>query len=220
MKIGIVPMSGKPYHAGHDGLVRLAARENDEVHLYVSTSDRDEVSGEAMAKVWRDQIEPTLPGNVQVTYGGSPVLNAFKDLGQASERNSHDTYRLYSDPEDVAANFPDDRLAKYAPNLFNAGRVGRRPVERTSTVDVSGTKMRGFMTSGDKESFMRYLPKGLDGEAVWDTLRSMRPQPKVKPPPKKAKEPKQPAKKGKKPVKGEALLRRYVRSVLAVTASL
>ena len=33
-------MAAKPYHAGHDGLVRIAASENDEVLLFVSTSDR------------------------------------------------------------------------------------------------------------------------------------------------------------------------------------
>ena len=38
--IGLVPMSAKPYHTGHDGLVRIAASENDEVLLFVSISDR------------------------------------------------------------------------------------------------------------------------------------------------------------------------------------
>lgn len=204
-KIGIVPMSAKPYHAGHDGLVRLAAKENDEVHLYVSTSDRDEVSGAAMAQIWKDQIEPTLPGNVRVEYGGSPVLKAFQDIGKASEANSKDTYLVYSDPEDAAANFSDDKLQKYAANLFAAGRVKTRPVERTSTVDVSGTKMRGFLASGDKKSFLKYLPKGIDGNAVWDTLLSMKPEPKVK-------GGKKPA--AKKAVKGEALLRGFIRGVL------
>lgn len=211
-KIGIVPMSAKPYHAGHDGLVRLAAKENDEVHLYVSTSDRDEVSGAAMAKVWKDQIEPTLPGNVKVEYGGSPVFKTFQDIGKASEANSPDTFLIYSDPEDAAANFPDASLQKYAPNLFAAKRVKTRPVERTSTVDVSGTKMRGFLASGDKKSFLKYLPKGLDGNAVWDTLLSMKPEPKAVKGKKPAAAPKKaPA---KKPVKGEALLRSFIRGIL------
>ena len=220
-KIGIVPMSAKPYHAGHDGLVRLAAKENDEVHLYVSTSDRDEVSGAAMAQIWKDQIEPTLPGNVKVEYGGSPVFKTFQDIGKASEAGSKDTYLIYSDPEDAAANFPDASLQKYAPNLFKAGLVKTRPVERTSTVNVSGTKMRGFLASGDKASFMKFLPPGLDGDQVWDTLQAAKPAPKAAKTPKKPAEKAAPAAKaapGKKPakksVKGEALLRSYVRTVL------
>lgn len=204
-KIGIVPMSAKPYHAGHDGLVRLAVRENDEVHLFVSTTTRDSVSGEAMAKIWKDQIEPTLPGNVRVTYGGSPVANAWKDMGEADKAGTRDTYRVYSDPEDAATNFPDTSFIKYTPNLFADGRVMRRPVERSSTVDVSGTKMRGFLDSGDKGSFLRYMPPDIDGNKVWDTLQAMRPGPKA-PGPKKP-----PAK--KRPV-GESLLRTFVRMLL------
>lgn len=202
-KIGIVPMSAKPWHLGHAGLVRLAAKENDEVHLYVSTSDRDEVSGQAMAEIWKTQIEPTLPDNVQVTYGGVPVLNAFKDIGKASEENSTDTYKIYSDPVDAAANFGEDKLAKYASNLYKAGRIKTRPVERTSTVDISGTKMREFLKTGDKKSFLKFLPKDLNGDYVWDTLKAAQPQPKVKG-----------GKGGKKAIKGEALLRQFVNLVV------
>ena len=39
--IGLIAMSAKPYHAGHDGLVRWAANENDIVYLFVSLSDRN-----------------------------------------------------------------------------------------------------------------------------------------------------------------------------------
>ena len=196
-KIGIVPMSAKPYHAGHDGLVRLAAKENDEVHLYVSTSNRDVVSGDAMAKIWRDQIEPSLPNNVVVTYGGSPVGNVWKDVGEADIAGSEDTFRIYSDPEDAATNFPDDLMQKYASGIFQAGRLTRRPVERTSTVNVSGTKMRAFLTAGDKKSFLKFLPKGIDGNVVWDTLTTMKPSPKPKT--------------LKKSVKGESVIREFVR---------
>lgn len=197
-KIGIVPMSGKPYHAGHDGLVRLAASENDKVHVFVSLSDRDEVSGKAMEKIWKEQIEPSLPSNVDVTYGGSPVGNAFKVMGDANEAGSRDTYVVYSDPDD-AGRFDDKTLARYASNL----KVVRRPVERTSTVNISGTKMRAFLAAGDKKSFIKYLPKGIDGNAVWHTLETMKPGPA--PVKSKAK---------KKPVKAEGLLRSFIRSVL------
>lgn len=198
-KIGIIPMAAKPYHAGHDGLVRMAAGENDQVLLFVSTGDRDDVSGEAMAKIWQEQIEPSLPGNVKVTYGGSPVGNAFVVLGKANETGSQDEYVIYSDPDD-ASRFDDKSLQKYAANL----KVTRRPIERTSTVNISGTQMREFLKTGDKKSFLKYLPKGIDGNVVWDTLLSMKPKPKA-PTAKKV---------TKKPVKAEALLRGYVRGVL------
>ena len=40
MKIGLIPGSFKPYHAGHDALVRIAAGENDTVLVFSSTADR------------------------------------------------------------------------------------------------------------------------------------------------------------------------------------
>lgn len=205
VRIGIVPMSAKPFHVGHDLLVRLASRECDVVHLYVSTSDRGNVSGGAMAKIWRENIEPTLPDNVEVKYGGSPVNKAYQELGAASEASSEDDYLVYSDTTDAANNFSEASFQKYAPNLFNAGHVKTRPVDRTSTVDISGTKMRSFLTDGDKESFMKYMPAGVDGEAIWNTLRSMEPAQKIR---------------GgknaslKRGVKGEALLRSFIRSIL------
>ena len=170
MKIGIVPMSGKPVHAGHYGLIMLASKECDEVHLYVSTTDRGIISGEAMKKIWLTEIIPTLPPNVEVTLGGSPIRNAWADVGQASEEGSQDTYLMYSDVVDAAANFPDAAFQRYAANLFTNGQIMRRPVERTSTVNISGTKMRQFIQDDDKESFLRYLPNKINGEKVWQIL--------------------------------------------------
>lgn len=196
-KIGMIPLSGKPYHVGHHMLVTLAAGENDIVKLYVSTSDRGVVSGRAMAKIWRDQIEKILPDNVQVTYGGSPVANAYAELGKASEKNSDDQYRIYSDADD-AGRFDDAHLEKYAPNLYSTGLVSRRPVTRTSTVNISGTKMREFIETGDKASFLKYVPAGIDGDAAWSTLQAMKP-----------------VAKNKKQKKNESLIREFVKHVLA-----
>lgn len=178
-KIGIIPLSAKPYHAGHDGLVRKAAGENDVVHLYVSLSDRDSVSGAAMEVIWKSMIEPSLPDNVDVTYVKVPVRNVYEEIGQANESGSEDTYSIYSDVEDAAANFPTKNLEKYAGDLYARGNVSVVPVTRTSTVNVSGTKMREFLANDDKKSFLKFLPKGIDGNRVWALLQSMKPTPEA-----------------------------------------
>ena len=59
MKIGLVPMSAKPYHRGHHYLVTTAANENDKVLLFVSTSDRIKkdqtpIYGEDMENIWKN----------------------------------------------------------------------------------------------------------------------------------------------------------------------
>jgi citrate lyase ligase-like protein len=201
-KIGLVPMSAKPFTAGHDGLVRIACKENDEVHLYVSLSDRDNISGGAMAKVWKELIEPTLPANVKVTYGGSPVGNVYKELGEANEAGSQDIFSVYSDPTDLGRNFKS--LERYAGNLTQAGQIILRGIERSSTVEVSGTEMRGYLASGNKDAFVSKLPTGLDGDKVWHVLRTLMPAKTAKAagPQKKA---------AAKPKAEEALLRGYVR---------
>lgn len=175
MRIGLIAGSYSPYHAGHDGLVRLASSECDEVHLFVSLSDRARpgeiaVLGTDKAKIWQTIIEPSLPDNVEVTYGGSPIGNIWKELGNANIAGSEDTFILYGDVDDAATNFSKDFLTKYAGDLYRRGLIEVRPVKRTDTVDVSGTRMRQYLAAGDAKSFIAGLPRSIDGQRVWDIL--------------------------------------------------
>lgn len=200
MKIGLIGMSAKPYHAGHHALVTMAAGENDRVLLFVSTSDRKRkgempLLGADMLRVWKEHLEGIIPSNVTVEYGGTPVQKVYQVLGDADAAGSSDTFTVYSDPEDTAANFPMRSREKYFPGLYAAGQVvfaaeedPGRFTRGGGTPDVSGTKMRAAIESGDVETFRRGMPPGVDAEAVLDILRS--------------------------PSLGEALLRAYVRSIL------
>lgn len=173
MKIGLIAMSAKPYHKGHAAMIERAARENDEVHVYVSLSDRkrtgDEVPilGTDMAELWQQTITASLPANVTVSYGGSPVGNVWKELGAANEAHSDDTYTVYGDSDDLAQSFPDNSMDKYCGDLFRAGRVKRGVTERLA----SGTTLRQHLASGDRDSFLRELPTSIDRDLVWNVLR-------------------------------------------------
>lgn len=185
-KIGLIAMSGKPFHAGHDGLIRLASRECDVVNLYVSISDRARpgeipILGKDMVSLWNEVIEPSLPTNVVVTYGGSPVGNIWKLLGAANLATNKDEFVVYADPVDLAQNFTKELLTKYSGNLFAAGQIKLRAVERSTTVDVSGTQMRRYLELGDKESFIKFLPDTIDKDKVWNVLHATaKNPPKVK----------------------------------------
>lgn len=175
MKIGLVPMSAKPYHAGHDGLVRMAAAECDKVNLYVSLADRERpgeitIAGKDMATIWKGYIEPTLPANVDVHYVPNPVRASYEELGKANETGSKDKFVIYSDPTDLAQNFPEKSLLKYAGNLYSNKQIIQRAVQRTETVNVSGTAMRQYLEAGDKASFVKNLPKNVNGDAIWKLL--------------------------------------------------
>lgn len=76
MKIGLVPMSAKPFHRGHAGLIEIASNENDKVIVFVGfgsrgikkrtkkkrkfeqpLSDEFPIYGDTMKKVWQGSGE-------------------------------------------------------------------------------------------------------------------------------------------------------------------
>jgi Citrate lyase ligase C-terminal domain len=178
MKIALVPMAAKPYHAGHDGLVRIASNENDEVHLFVSTSDRKRpgelpILGSTMQQIWVNFIEPTLPQNVIVYYGGTPVSKVYKELENAESSVSKDEYTVYSDVEDILK-YSDEKLEKSAPIMFSNGQITTRGISRSETVQVSGTQMRKFLKDGDEENFILLLPSEVQrhGKSIYNMLKN------------------------------------------------
>lgn len=195
--IALIPLAAKPYHAGHDGLVRIASSENDEVHLFVSISDRArtgemKIDGETMFMIWKDYIEDTLPNNVKsfINYTvTAPVSKVYNELENAESQGSQDVYTIYSDVDDIRK-YTDEMLSKVAPTLFSKGQIQRRGIERAETVNVSGTEMREFIEDGDIVGFTALLPPAIQqhGKEIFDLLVD--------------------------DVVGESVLRRYIRNSL------
>jgi hypothetical protein len=157
-------------------LITKAAQENDNVLVFVSTSDRKKkgevpIYGADMEDIWKRYIEPTLPPNVQVEYGGIPVRKVWETLGEAEETGSPEEFTVYSDPTDLSTRFPEKSLLKYTGNLWRNGQITLVPIERSETGGISGTRMRQYLATGKKDAFIKNLPPGVDGDAVWNTLR-------------------------------------------------
>jgi len=180
MNVGLFPMAAKPYHTGHDKAVRKASVENDIVYLFVSLSPRgltekdlrekpDElpVTGESMKIVWEKFIEPALPHNVEIVYGGVPIKNLYDFLTAEDSKGSEDNYNVYSDADDMT-NYPDTSFARLAPRLFAEKKISRVVTDRV----FSATKMRRFLKSGDLTNFVQNLPPALvpNGEEIFDLL--------------------------------------------------
>ena len=203
MKIGLVPMSAKPYHRGHHYLVTTAANENDKVLLFVSTSDRIKkdqtpIYGEDMENIWKNYLEPIMPSNVVIEYGGSPVRKVFQSLEEpenivASGGIIEDIYTIYSDKEDTEQNYTVGRIIrktqlppdvspaqKYFPNLLNNGYVKFAAeispemfMRGQGAPDISGTEMRRKLGAEEVENFKADLPD-LDDDSkiqIYDKLR-------------------------------------------------
>ncbi len=183
-KIGLVPVSGKPYHAGHHAVVEIASAENDEVILFISTSDRLRkgefpIYGKDMARIWKEELEPIMPSNVRIEYGGSPVRKVYMAIENACASAGDDTYTVYSDPEDTAQNYPNRSREQYMQPLCDLGKVvfaaEEDPAKLTrgvGTPNISGTKLRQYLEDGDFNSFSAYMPAGVNARNVFDILRS------------------------------------------------
>ena len=181
--IGLVPLSAKPYHAGHHALVTMAAEQNDKVVVFVSTSDRKRtgefpISGADMERIWKEEIERILPSNVTPVYGGSPVRNVYETLGEANEVGGAEKYTIYSDPEDTELNYPVCNRIKYFPDLYESGMVScaaetspESVTRGAGTPDISGTKMRAALDNNDFETFAAGMPEGIDARRVFDILQ-------------------------------------------------
>ena len=166
IKIGLVPGSFKPYHKGHDELIRLAASENDLVLVFNSDATRGEIDGRTMVNIINKFVKPTLPKNVRLMSVGVPVGALFQELEYAEEKASEDVYTIYSDSEDIRKYGPNV-LKKYAPTLFENGQLQTRGVQRgVETTDVSGTKMREFLAAGDVRQFSKLLPPAVQGHSA------------------------------------------------------
>lgn len=176
--LGVVPMAGKPVHIGHWKLIELAARENEKVLVYVSNKGRIKkgehpITGHQMIDVWNIILRNYLPKNVSIKFVDSPVAYVRYLLGDLnSDPEDAPIVNVYSDVEDIKNYDLAELNAKYV-GIGSLGKMRLRGVERTSTVDISGTKMRSFLQSGDKETFFSYLPpvKDVDKEKIWNILK-------------------------------------------------
>ena len=194
MKIGLVPMSAKPYHRGHHYLVETASSENDKVLLFVSISDRSKkgqipIYGEDMQQIWREDLEAVMPNNVEIFYGGSPVSKVLETLINAEEQLNlvgtvENVYNVYSDAEDTQKNYlikktpraggpATSTVDRYFPNLYLQGYVSFAGANNPDMFtrgggapNVSGTAMRSMLgNEQDKDSFMSNLPDSLSQDA-------------------------------------------------------
>lgn len=227
MRIGLVPMSAKPYHLGHHMLVQLAALgdasdaaieeapENDEVFVLVSYTSRGTkpgikksggkerpipgetpIFGEDMKYIWETLLIPNLefPSNVTVLTPAdgilpSPITSVHKVLEAlhvareagapsvtlpyigATVNPEETVITVYSDIDDIDQNYPESLMNKLYPGSFGTA-IMKFGVPRSSTVEISGTKMRKMLCNGDKEGFLPMLPplpRDI-AEAVFDTL--------------------------------------------------
>lgn len=154
------------------------------------------VFGDDMRHVWQELLIPNLdlPSNVLIKtpddgIPNSPirctfdVLDALKQALDAGERSAQLPYigetvdprdtviSLYSDDEDIERNYPNEYMENRYPGMLGKSilKVG---VPRSSTVQISGTKMRNLLCTGEREAFVGMLPPlpAHIGNEIYDVL--------------------------------------------------
>ena len=84
--LGLIAMSAKPYHIGHDFLIKQASNMCSYVNVYVSTTDRKRkgeltISGADMKLIWKEFLINNMPDNVSVELdSSSPIKKLYNKL--------------------------------------------------------------------------------------------------------------------------------------------
>lgn len=200
-KVAVIPMAAKPFHAGHDSLIRQAIADgNDSVIVFVSTGGREEITTEDMIPLWRDFYIPGISSQygdkVIIRFSDAPMREALLIAKDLVSRGKKTIVRLYGGVDAAGENDAQQRVdAILAKNPEMKGRILPAAVPRSATGGVSGTAMRGYLSSGDSKSFILNLPDWLGKKeklGVWRTMSNI----------------------SASKSKNENLIRSYVRSVI------
>lgn len=178
--LGLVPMAGKPVHLGHWKLISLASKENNNVVVFISDKDRIKkgeypITRNQMVQIWNEILKSHLPKNVKIKFVDSPVAAVrYMLLDLDKDANESPTINIYSDVDDIKSYDSDEFKSKYK-NLFNLNKINLKGIERSSTVNISGTKMREYLQNDDKNSFIKNLPDipQSDKEKIYDILKNV-----------------------------------------------
>jgi hypothetical protein len=178
-KVAVIPMAAKPFHAGHDSLIRKAVRDgNDSIIVFVSTGGREEISAEDMIPLWRDYYIPGISAQygdkVVIRFSESPMREALLVARDLVNRGKKTIVRLYGGLDSGGEDEAKQRVAAILEkNPDMEGRIIPVGVERSGTGGVSGTAMRSYVTSKEPESFMNNLPGWLgekEKRGIWRAM--------------------------------------------------
>ena len=162
--LGLIAMSAKPYHIGHDFLIKQASNMCSYVNVYVSTVDRKRkgeitISGVDMKLIWEKFLINNMPDNVLVELDSlSPIKKLYNKLLEIEKETK---IAIFSDIND-----------KIKCNLTNVSHITfERDIE---SPNISGKIMRQFIRSNDFDSFKKYMPQYLNQsqkESIFNLLK-------------------------------------------------
>ena len=176
-KIGLIPISAKPYHKGHHMQIQHAAERCDHVYVYISPTDRKRtgelpILASSLKSYWQEHIIPNLPDNVTALSTGfaafglnyhplpSPVSAVYAHIEEKEAAGSKDAFYIYSDATDTAKAFPEKSIIKAAPTLCANGQIRFPGIEDKDNLPriAKGKYVRKALADNDFDLFDNMIP--------------------------------------------------------------
>ncbi len=176
-RIALLPGGFKPPHAGHYNMAIWLAENTDAktIVIKVGAKERDGVTREISLQLWNlyrvNDPNPTakklaiLPSN-----SNSPVQDVYDFVEKEAPEDS--TIYLGMGEKDIN----DKRFANIGKFAEPKGIKFETILVPPQAGGVSGTDMRKFIKSGDKESFLKYIPDFLPKEQkdrAWELVTGL-----------------------------------------------
>ena len=162
-KIALLPGGFKPPHAGHYNMAKwLAANTDaDSIVIKIGSKERDGITRDISLKLWdlyRKADEDSGKLVIVPSEQNSPVRDVYDFIEQDAPEGS--TVYLGMGEKDIE----DQRFKNIGKFAEPKGIEFKTVLVPPQAGGVSGTEMRGFISSNDKDSFQKYLPDHLTPE--------------------------------------------------------
>ena len=173
-KIALLPGGFKPPHAGHYNMAKWLVSNTDAntVVVKVGAKERDGITRGMSLQLW-DLYRSTDPDplakklTILPSTSNSPVADVYDFIEQEAPEGS--TIYLGMGEKDMEdARFKN--IGKFADPKNITFKTTLVPPQAGG---VSGTKMRDFIKSNNKESFQKYLPDHINKDKAWDLVSSI-----------------------------------------------
>lgn len=165
-QVGIITGKFKPPHRGHYEAIVKIANVNDETHVFVSPIEMDGITGDMAVEILEEYFKTIDDIHIHLAEA-SPVKAAYQFVDELGKSPNAKDYRIniYSLESDMKR---FDTIEKFAGGISQINRV-----TTTRPTGVSGTMSRTYRNTGDKESFMKSLPRQVDKEKMWNIVNEI-----------------------------------------------